>query len=298
MPRPASKRFRSVVIAGAGAGAGLGREAALKFASEGYVVFGTARSVAEVHDLKAASGGRVSLAACDITNAPGVRAWADGVSDALDGAGLGVLVNIPDDIEGGPLEAMPLDTIRRELEVNVLGAVSIINAFLPSLRIAHGRVIQVSSWIANLAVPFSGPSAASMAALKALSAAYRAEVRPAGVDVVMVTTGLIRPPADIDLAARTVRAAANLMLAQRDLYGKRMTAAAARLEELAIGGADLGEVAARVVQIAQAGVAASHEAVGDRAIEIAAAAQTKNDAELEAFRLSLVGLSQTASLKR
>ncbi|WP_300112844.1 SDR family NAD(P)-dependent oxidoreductase [Sphingobium sp.] len=295
MPRPSSKRFRSVVIAGAGTG--LGREAALKFASEGYVVFGTAKSVAEVHDLKAASGGRVSLAACDMTNIPGLRAWADGVSEALDGAGLDVLVNLPEHIEGDPLEALPIDSIGRAFEANVLGAVSVINAFLPSLRIAHGRVIQVSSWIAELAVPFSGPSAASMAALKALSAAYRAEVRPSAVNVVTVTTDLIRPAADTDRAARTVRAAANLTPAQRDLYGKRMTAAATRLKELAIGGADLVEVAAWVVQIGQADVATGHDAVGDRALEILEATQTKKDAQLEAFRLNLVGLSQAASPK-
>ena len=173
----------------------------------------------------------------------------------------------------------------------MLGAVSLINAFLPSLRIAHGRVIQVSSWIASLPVPFSGPSAASMAALKALSAAYRAEVRPSGVDVVTVTTDLVRPIADAGQSPRTVPAIVNLTATQRDLHGKRMSAAAARIEELAISGADLVEVADRVVQIARAGSAASHEAVGRRAVEIAAAAQTKNDADLEAFRLSLVGLS-------
>lgn len=287
MPRPSSKRFRSVVIAVAGAG--LGREAALKFANAGYVVFGIAKSATEVHDLKVASGGRVSLAACDITNTSGMQAWADGVSDALDGAGLDVLVNLPGSIEGGPLEAMPLDAIRRELEENVLGAISLINAFLPSLRIAHGRVIQVSSWIASLPVPFSGPSSAAMAAMKALSATYRAEVQPSGVDVVTVTTDLIRPVADTGRTSRTIPA--KLTPTQRDLYGKRMSAAAARMEELAISGADLVEVADRVVQIAQADLAASHEAVGGRALEIAAAAQTKNDADLDAFRLSLVGLS-------
>ncbi|TCP30097.1 hypothetical protein EV292_11441 [Sphingomonas sp. BK235] len=70
-----------------------------------------------------------------------------------------------------------------------------------------------------------------------------------------------------------------------------MTAAATRLEELAIGGGDLVEVAARVVEIAQEGLSAGQESVGARAAEIAAATQTKNDADLEAFRLSLVGLS-------
>lgn len=288
MSRPSSKRFRSVVIAGAGAG--LGREVALKFASEGSVVFGTAESAAQVQDLKVASGGRVSLAACDITNMQGLTAWAEGVSEALDGAGLDVLVNLQESLEAGPLEAMPLDAIRRELELNVVGAIAVINAFLPSLRVARGRVIQVSSWIARLAVPFAGLSAASTAALEALSAAYRAEVQPSGVDVVVITTDLIVPPGDTDRPTRPARAISDLTPAQRDLYGKRLATATTRLEELAIGGSHVAEVAARVVQIAQAPAAAGHMPVGDRAIAIAAAARSKNDAELDAFRLSLVGL--------
>ncbi|MCW4460855.1 SDR family NAD(P)-dependent oxidoreductase [Sphingomonas sp. BT-65] len=288
MSRPSSKRLRSVVIAGAGAG--LGREVALEFASEGSVVFGTAESAAQVQDLKAASGGRVSLAACDITNTQGLTAWAEGVSDALDGAGLDALMIVPERLESGPLEVFPLDAVRRELELNVLGSLSVINAFLPSLRIARGRVILVSSWIASLAVPFCGPSAASMAALEALSSAYRAEVQPSGMDVVVITTDLIRPAADTDRATRAVRAAAKLTPAQRDLYGKRMITTASRLEELAIGGTGIAEVAARVVQIAQARAPASHMPVGDRASEIIAAARSKTDAELDAFRLSLVGL--------
>ncbi|MBY3260223.1 SDR family NAD(P)-dependent oxidoreductase [Rhizobium laguerreae] len=288
MSRPSPKRFRSVVIAGAGAG--LGREVALKFASEGSVVFGTAEAAAQVQDLKAASGGRVSLAACDITNMQGLRAWAEGVSEALDGAGLDVLVILQEAHETGPLEALPLDVIRRELELNVVGAIAVINAFLPSLRVARGRVIQVSSHIARLPVPFGGLSAASTAALEALSAAYRAEVRPSGVDVVMVTTDLIVPLGDMDRPTRPVRAISDLTPAQRDLYGKRLATVTTRLEELAIGGTPVAEVAAQVVQIAQAPSAASHVPVGDRAIEIAAAARSKNDAELDAFRLSLVGL--------
>lgn len=295
MSRPSPKRFRSVVIAGAGTG--LGREVALKFASEGSVVFGTAESAAQVQDLKVASGGRVSLAACDITNMQGLRAWAEGVSEALDGAGLDVLVILQEDQETGPLEAMPLEAIRRELELNIVGAIAVINAFLPSLRVARGRVIQVSSWIARLAVPFSGLSAASTAALEALSAAYRAEVQPSGVDVVMVTTDLI-VPGDTDRSTRPVRPISDLTPAQRDLYGKRLATATTRLEELAIGGTHVAEVAAQVVQIAQAPAAASHVPVGDRAIEIAAAAQSKNDAELDAFRLSKVGLGSPASPKQ
>lgn len=288
MSRPSPKRFRSVVVAGAGIG--LGREVALKFANEGGVVFGTAESAAQVQDLKVASRGRVSLAACDITDMQGLRAWAEGVSEALDGAGLDVLVNLPISRQTGPLEAMPLDAVRRELELNVVGAIAVINAFLPSLRVARGRVLQISSWIDSLAVPFGGLSAASTAAFEALSAAYRAEVRPSGVDVAMVSTDLVMPLGDTDRPTRSERPISDLTPAQRDFYGKRLATATTRLEELAIGGTHVAEVAARVVQIAQAPAAAGHVPVGDRAIEIAAAARLKNDAELDALRLSLVGL--------
>ena len=71
---------RSAVVTGAGGG--LGRDIALGLAAKGYVVFGTAMSPAEVQDLKDLSGGRVSLAVCDITKEQAVKAWAGGVSDA------------------------------------------------------------------------------------------------------------------------------------------------------------------------------------------------------------------------
>jgi NAD(P)-dependent dehydrogenase (short-subunit alcohol dehydrogenase family) len=76
-----------------GAGGGLGRDIALGLAAKGYVVFGTAMSVAEVQDLKEASGGRVSLTVCDMTKEESVKAWAAGVSDALGDSGLDLLIN-------------------------------------------------------------------------------------------------------------------------------------------------------------------------------------------------------------
>jgi NAD(P)-dependent dehydrogenase (short-subunit alcohol dehydrogenase family) len=287
-PRRASKRLRSVVIVGAGAG--LGREVALKFASEGSLVFGTAESAAQVHDLKVASGGRVSLAACDITNMPGFSAWAEGISEALDGAGLDVLVSLSESLETGPLEATPLDAIRGEFELNVLSMVAVIDAFLPSLRVARGRIIQVNSWIARLAVPFTGLSAVSMAAREALLAVYRAEVQPFGVDVVMVTTDLIGFVGNTDRSTKPVRAISNLTPEQRNLYGKRLSSATTRLKGLAVGDTHLADVAARVVQVSKACAATNHVPVSQRASEIVAAARPKNDTELDAFRLSIVGL--------
>jgi NAD(P)-dependent dehydrogenase (short-subunit alcohol dehydrogenase family) len=108
---------QSAVITGAGGG--LGRDIALGLAAKGYIVFGTAISAAEVQDLKEASGGRVSLTVCDITNEQAVKAWAAGVSEALGGGGLGLLINNAGILTPGPLEVLPLDAIRHEFEVNV-----------------------------------------------------------------------------------------------------------------------------------------------------------------------------------
>jgi NAD(P)-dependent dehydrogenase (short-subunit alcohol dehydrogenase family) len=134
---------RSAAITGAGSG--LGRDIALGLAAKGYLVFGTAISAAEVHDLKDASEERVSLTVCDITRQQAVRAWASGVSDALGGRGLDLLISNAGILTPGPLEILPLEAIRYEFEVNVFGALSVINAFLPALRAARGRIVQIST---------------------------------------------------------------------------------------------------------------------------------------------------------
>ncbi len=116
-----------------GAGGGLGRDIALGLAAKGYIVFGTAISAAEVQELKEASGGRVSLTVCDITKEQAVQAWVAGVSEALGGGGIDLLINNAGILTPGPLEVLPLDAIRHEFEVNVFGALSVMNAFLPAL---------------------------------------------------------------------------------------------------------------------------------------------------------------------
>jgi NAD(P)-dependent dehydrogenase (short-subunit alcohol dehydrogenase family) len=119
-----SEQFnRSAVITGAGGG--LGRDLALQLSAKGYVVFGTALTPAEVQDLKEASGGRVSLVACDITKPAAVKAWAGGVSDALGDGGVDLLINNAGILTPGPIEVLPLDAIRREFDVNVFGALSV-----------------------------------------------------------------------------------------------------------------------------------------------------------------------------
>src|SRR4029077_13081154 len=198
-----------------GAGSGLGRDIALGFAAKGYIVFGTALSATEVQDLKEASGGRVSLTVCDISKEQSVRAWAAGVSDALGGGGLDLLISNAGVLTPGPLEVLPLDALRHEFEVNVFGAFSVVNAFLPALRKARGRIVQISTWTASLPLPFNGPSGASKAAMEVLAAIYRCELKPFGIDVVVVPAGNMRTGGPAKTAAALARTAARMTAPER-----------------------------------------------------------------------------------
>src|SRR5258707_6173402 len=190
MPSTSDHSGRSAAVTGAGGG--LGRDIALGLAAKGYVVFGTAMSAAEVQDLKDASAGRVSMTVGDMTKEQAVKAWAGGVSDALGDAGLDLLINNAGILTPGPIEVLPLDAIRREFDVNVFGALSVMNAFLPALRNARGRIVQISTWTASVPLPFNGPSGASKAAMEVFAAVYRAELKHLGVDVVVAPAGNIR----------------------------------------------------------------------------------------------------------
>src|SRR5216684_385705 len=187
MPSTSHQSGRSVAVTGAGGG--LGRDIALGLAAKGYIVFGTAMSAVEVQDLKDASGGRVSLTVCDMTKEESVKACAREVSDALGDSGLDILINNAGILTPGPIEVLSLDAIRREFDVNVFGALSIINAFLPALRKARGRIVQVSTWTASLPLPFNGPSGASKAAMEVFATVYRAELKRFGIDVVVAAAG-------------------------------------------------------------------------------------------------------------
>jgi NAD(P)-dependent dehydrogenase (short-subunit alcohol dehydrogenase family) len=274
-----------------GAGGGLGRDIALGLAAKGYVVFGTAVSPAEVEDLEKASGGRVSLAVCDITKEQAVKAWAGGVSDALGNGGLDLLINNAGILTPGPLEVLPLDSIRHEFDVNVFGALSVMNAFLPALRKARGRIVQVSTWTASVPLPFNGPSGASKAAMEVFATVYRAELKRFGIDVVVAAAGNMKTGGPAKTAAALKRVADGMAPEQRELYGQTFGSFAAALNGMQNSGLDSAAAARRVIELAEQVPAPSRAPVGADAEEMLRVVREKSDAEQDALRLQLVGLS-------
>jgi len=279
---------RSVAVTGAGGG--LGREIALGFAAKGYIVFGTAMSAAEVQDLKDASSGRVSLTVCDMTKEQAVKTWAAGVSDALGGSGLDLLINNAGILTPGPLEVLPLDAIRREFDVNVFGALSVINAFLPALRKSRGRVVQVSTWTASVPLPFNGPSGASKAAMEVFATVYRAELKRFGIDVVLAVAGNMKTGGPAKTAAALKRIADGMTPEQGELYGETFKSFATALNGMQNSGLDSAAAATRVIELAEQVPAPSRGPVGLDAEEMLRIAREKSDVEQDAFRLQIAGL--------
>jgi NAD(P)-dependent dehydrogenase (short-subunit alcohol dehydrogenase family) len=144
-------------VAITGGGSGLGRELALKLADKGYRVFGTALNPAEVDDLATASGGRVALSVADITDETAVTDWVKKVTNQLGARGLDVLISNAGILTPGPLEVLPLAAIKREYEVNVFGALAVINAFLPSLRTSGGRIVAIGAMTGRFPCRSTGP---------------------------------------------------------------------------------------------------------------------------------------------
>ena len=124
----------------------------------------------------------------DVTDAAAIAAAAEGV-ERLDG-----LVNNAGIVVASPLEFLPLDELRQQLEVNVVGQLAVTQALLPALRRAKGRVVVVGSIAGRSALPFLGAYAMSKHALEAMTDALRIELAPDGIHVAIVEPGTIATP--------------------------------------------------------------------------------------------------------
>jgi NAD(P)-dependent dehydrogenase (short-subunit alcohol dehydrogenase family) len=136
----------------------------------------------------------------DVTNGDTVLGAASEVEEAVGSAGLAGLVNNAGIAFAGPLMHQPLDEVRQHFEVNVLGLISVTQAFLPLLGAkenpAHkpGRIVNVSSVSGRVAEPFIGAYAASKHAVEAISDSLRRELLLYGIDVIVVRPGTVETP--------------------------------------------------------------------------------------------------------
>jgi NAD(P)-dependent dehydrogenase (short-subunit alcohol dehydrogenase family) len=188
--------MRSIVITGVSSGIGYG--AAKEFANNGYRVFGSVRKEEDAERLAAELGPSFTPLLFDVTDREAVLRAAERVGEVLDGSGLAGLVNNAGTAIGGPLMHQPLDEVRRHFEVNVVGLVSVTQAFLPLLGAKKprthepGRVLNISSVGGKIASPFIGAYAGTKHAVEGISDSLRRELMPYGIDVVVIEPGAVR----------------------------------------------------------------------------------------------------------
>jgi NAD(P)-dependent dehydrogenase (short-subunit alcohol dehydrogenase family) len=188
----ATRGRRSVVITGASTG--IGDACARHLAAAGYRVFAGVRRDEDAQRLRSVDPQMIELVLLDVTDAASIAAGAEAVGRALDDRGLDGLVNNAGIAVAAPLEFVPIEELRRQLEVNTVGPVSVTQAFLPLLRKARGRIVHIGSLSGLLSVPFLGPYCASKFALEALADAMRMELAPWSIHVSIVDPGSIDTP--------------------------------------------------------------------------------------------------------
>jgi NAD(P)-dependent dehydrogenase (short-subunit alcohol dehydrogenase family) len=170
-----------------GASTGIGEATALHLKELGFDAVGAVRKAEDAERLRSRGLRAVKLDVTDPASIASARA-------ELGDAPLAGLVNNAGIAVAGPLEFLPLDQLRLQLEINLVGQVAVTQQFLPALRAARGRVVNVSSIGGRVALPLVAAYNASKFALEAVSDSLRRELLPQGVDVIVIEPGAVKTP--------------------------------------------------------------------------------------------------------
>ncbi|AZC32248.1 Dehydrogenase [Pseudomonas chlororaphis subsp. piscium] len=171
-----------------GASSGIGEATALKLKALGYTVYAAARRVERMHPLAQAG---LHVLPLDVTDDASMQAC---VQDILARSGrIDVLVNNAGYGSYGAVEDVPSDEARAQFEVNVFGAVRLIQLVLPQMRAQRsGTIINITSMGGKMHTPLGAWYHGTKFALEAISDCLRLEVQPFGIDVVVIEPGGIK----------------------------------------------------------------------------------------------------------
>ena len=186
MEKKPKKKTGSVLVTGASSG--IGKETAHLFLDEGYLVYAAARRTGKMKDLQ--KRGAVVLE-MDITREEDIQKVANVISERS--GGVDVLVNNAGYATYGAVEDTDLGEARNQFGVNLFGLASLTKKFIPSMReTGGGRIINVSSMGGKIYTPLGAWYHASKHALEGWSDCLRFELKPFGIDVVIIEPGIIR----------------------------------------------------------------------------------------------------------
>ncbi|HXF32737.1 MAG TPA: SDR family oxidoreductase [Solirubrobacterales bacterium] len=226
-----------------GSSSGIGRATVRRLDEAGWKVFAGVRKEEDAAKLREESSARLEPLLLDVTDAEAIAAAAERVG--AESGGLDGLVDNAGNAVAGPLEALPIEDFRRQIELNLIAQVAVTQAMLPAIRTARGRVVLVSSMGGRVALPLTGAYHAAKFGLEAVGDTLRQELSPWGIRVVLVEPGSIDTPiwksgqeeAD-ELLERAPRV--------RELYGPTIERYRKVVQDTAERGIPAGKVAAKI----------------------------------------------------
>jgi NAD(P)-dependent dehydrogenase (short-subunit alcohol dehydrogenase family) len=273
-----------------GASSGIGRSTVLRMVQSGWTVFATVRKEQDAHRLRSDFGERVIPVIMDVTDRPSVGAAADRVTTLLGGSGLDGLVNVAGVGKVRPIEYMSHDDLQEIFDINVFGQIDVTRAFLPALRQARGRIVNITSIGAHIAIPFGSLINASKSAFAILSDTLRLELHPFGIHVIAVEPGAIKTPAVDKTLGDVEGVIRNLPQDGVAQYGSMLRTFAKRAYDREMNGSSPDVVADAIHHALTSGKPRSRYRVGKHATLLGVLAAVLPDRLLDAVRFRITGM--------
>jgi NAD(P)-dependent dehydrogenase (short-subunit alcohol dehydrogenase family) len=186
---------KNVVVTGVSTGIGWATTKVL--VAKGFRVFGSVRKQAEAEHLQGEFGDSFIPLIMDITDGDAVHQAAQKVGLMIGDRNLVGLVNNAGIVVSGPLLYLRPSEYRRQLEVNMISPLVVIQAFAPLLGTdtkrqgPAGRIVNISSTTAKVVLPLIGAYSSSKSGLEGMSDALRRELMLFGIDVVIIEPGTV-----------------------------------------------------------------------------------------------------------
>jgi NAD(P)-dependent dehydrogenase (short-subunit alcohol dehydrogenase family) len=227
-----------------GASSGIGRATVRRLDGAGWKVFAGVRKEEDAAALRAEGSERLEPLMLDVLDPDAIAAAAERV--AAEPGGLDGLVDNAGAAVAGPLEALPIEDFRRQVELNLTAQLAVTQAMLPAIRTARGRVVLISSMGGRVALPMTGAYHAAKFGLEGLGDSLRQELAPWGIKVVLVEPGSIDTPIWASGEKDAERIFADAPPRMRELYEAMVESYRQVVRDTAERGVPPEKVAARI----------------------------------------------------
>ncbi len=176
-----------------GASSGIGKTTAIMLAQKGFHVLAGVRKEEDFNCLNNENS-NITAVYIDVAYPNSVDEAYGRILEIIGDKGLYAIVNNAGIAVAGPLEFLPLDKLKLQLNVNVIGQLNVIQKMLPLIRKGQGRIVNISSVAGFSVFPFNGAYAVSKHSVEAFSDCLRRELSPWKIPVSIIEPGVIKTP--------------------------------------------------------------------------------------------------------